>query len=174
MLAQVPIFRKKTNSSPPLINHVSLGKLSNFLNHHFFIWKLRKCQLWKMILHKSPAFLHIFQAETLTAFFLPYLFKDVYSEQSWKIEIVSPSRAEGRFAYCLLEKIWIPLAQDSLALMQTHYVSIFHLGPTMSPTMKLGGKRNKPEHDVYAACYAVSLWSRSLGSSASIHEIVTS
>lgn len=34
------------------------------------------------------------------AFFLDNLFKDIYSEQPWKIEIVSLSRAEVRFAYC--------------------------------------------------------------------------
>lgn len=58
---------------------------------------------WETVLHGYLAILHVFWKRCCLPFCFGLCFQGCLdSEQSYKIEIVSPSSAEGRFVYCPL------------------------------------------------------------------------
>lgn len=70
-------------SRPPLCSGYVLWSRHNYVRN-----KLQKNNCWMMILRGSLMFLYVFWVETLSAFALDCIFKDVHiSKQPWQVKI---------------------------------------------------------------------------------------
>lgn len=91
--------------------HQRIIILSSSLNkdrysHRSWSWLLRLC--WETVFHGFLMVLYVLGRVILIALFFWIVFSRMYCDSPWKVEIVSPSGANGRHVYCPLEKFGIP------------------------------------------------------------------